>query len=89
MAALISVARCKSSGTRFVKCDMPQRCKRSPDVMFAESEFVYLCYSNSFMSAGEVLDASFQFQNKLITLAQAIEIPSVLLSNRCAKVTVE
>lgn len=52
----------KSSGTRFVKCDMPQRCKRNPDVMFVESEFEYLCCFSSFMSAIEVLDMSFQFQ---------------------------
>lgn len=54
----------KSSGTSFAKCDMPQRCRRNPDVVFVESEFVYLCNSDSFMSAVEVLDMSFQFQNK-------------------------
>jgi len=64
MAELISVAYYKSSGTGFVKSDMPQRGERNPDVMFVESEFVYLCCSSSFMSAAEVLDMSFQFQNK-------------------------
>lgn len=64
MAELIRVAYQKASGTRFVKCDKPQRCRRNPDVMFVESEFVYLCCSNSFISAVEVLDMSFQFQNK-------------------------
>lgn len=72
MAELISAAYCKSSGTRFAKCDTPQRCKENPHVTFVESEYVYLCYSNSFMSAVEVLDMSFQFQNKWITLAQTI-----------------